>query len=118
MALLIAYNSTVINADEHSRENATIFAYGVSTARVTRDMMIEALLTGVLGTAVGLAAGYAVLRWVVEGMPATMPDVGTLVTLRPLTYVLAGLTGTIIVSLLTLKRLKTTDIPSTLRVVD
>ena len=54
-------------------------------------------------------------------MPATMPDVGTLVTLRPSTYVLAGLTGTIIVSLaplLTLKRLRKTDIPSMLRVVE
>ena len=36
MALLIAFNATAINADERARENATMFAYGVSVARVRR----------------------------------------------------------------------------------
>ena len=57
MALLIAFNATAINADERARENATMFAYGVSVARVLRGSMIEALLIGVLGTAVGIVAG-------------------------------------------------------------
>ena len=122
MALLIAFNSTTINADERARENATMFAYGVSVSRVTRDSMVEALLTGVVGTGVGIGAGYGVLRWVVEGiMPTTMPDVGMRVALYPTTYAIAALAGVVIVTLaplLGLRRLRHTDIPATLRVVE
>jgi putative ABC transport system permease protein len=122
MALLIAFNSTAINADERARENATMFAYGVPTGRVTSATMIEALVTGALGTAIGIAAGYGVLRWVIDTtMPTTMPDVGTLTSIGPGTYALAILTGTIVVTLtplLTLRRLRRTDIPATLRVVE
>lgn len=122
MALLIAFNATAINADERAREHATMFAYGVSTGRVTRAGMIEALLIGALGTAVGIAGGYGVLRWVVETtMPTTMPDVGTLIRIGAGTYVLAILTGTVVVALaplLTLRRLRRTDVPAALRVVE
>ncbi|MBS1868388.1 MAG: FtsX-like permease family protein [Actinobacteria bacterium] len=122
MALLIAFNSTAINADERARENATMFAYGVPTGRVTRASMIEALITGMLGTALGIAAGYGVLRWVIDTtMPTTMPDIGTLTSIGAGTYALAILTGTVIVTLaplLTLRRLRRTDIPATLRVVE
>jgi putative ABC transport system permease protein len=122
MALLIAYNSTSINADERARENATMLAYGVGSSRVTIGTMLEALITGALGTLVGVAAGYGLLRWIIEvNMPATMPDVGTLVAIRPFTYVLAAVTGIAIVGLtplLAVHRLRRTDIPSTLRVVE
>ncbi|HEX4806423.1 MAG TPA: FtsX-like permease family protein, partial [Conexibacter sp.] len=122
MALLIAFNSTAINADERAREHATMFAYGVPTARVTGAGMAEALVTGVLGTLLGTAAGYGVLRWVLDTtMPTTMPDVGALTAIGSGTYALALLTGTAIVALaplLTLRRLRRTDIPAALRVVE
>jgi putative ABC transport system permease protein len=122
MALLIAFLSTAINADERARENATMFAYGVPAGRVTAGSVLESFVTGVLGTVVGIAAGYGLLSWVVnEVMPTTMPDVGTLTGLYPFTVVLAVLTGTVIVALaplLALRSLRHTDIPSTLRVVE
>jgi len=122
MALLIAFNSTAINADERAREHATMFANGVPTGRVTRAGMTEALITGALGTLLGVAAGYGVLRWVLDTtMPTTMPDVGTLTAIGAGTYALAILTGTAIVTLaplLTLRRLRRTDIPAALRVVE
>jgi len=122
MALLIAFNSTAINAEERAREHATMFAYGVPTGRVTRAGMTEALITGGLGTLLGIAAGYGVLRWVLDTtMPTTMPDVGSLTAIGSGTYLLAILTGTVIVALaplLTLRRLRRTDIPATLRVVE
>jgi putative ABC transport system permease protein len=122
MALLIAFNATAINAEERAREHATMFAYGVPTGRVTRAGMIEALIIGALGTLLGIAAGYGVLRWVIETtMPTTMPDVGALTAIGAGTYLLALLTGTVIVTLaplLTLQRLRRTDIPATLRVVE
>jgi putative ABC transport system permease protein len=122
MALLIAFNATAINADERAREHATMFAYGVTVARVVRGSVAEAVMIGALGTAVGIAGGRAVLSWIVnENMPETMPDIGTLVAVAPLTYALAVAAGTVVVAaapLLTMRRLRGTDIPATLRVVE
>ena len=115
MPLLIAYNSAAINAEEH----ATMFAYGVPAARVMRGNVIEALLAGVLATAIGIAAGFAILRWMVDvSMANTMPDLGTLVSITVLTYALAVLAGTVSVPLAPLLTLRRTDIPSALRVVE
>ena len=95
MALLIAFNATAINADERAREHATMFAYGVTVARVMRGSVAEGLIIGALGTAVGIAAGHGVLSWIVnENMPETMPDIGTLIAVAPLSYVLAVIAGT------------------------
>ena len=122
MALLIAFNATAINADERAREHATMFAYGVSVARVVRGSVAEALIIGGLGTAVGIAVGHSVLSWIVnENMPETMPDIGTLIAVAPLTYALATAAGTLVVAaapLLTVRKLRRTDIPATLRVVE
>ena len=122
MALLIAFNATAINADERARENATMFAYGIPVSRVVRGEIAEGVIIGALGTVAGIAAGRAVLSWVVGGsMAETMPDIGTLVTVAPLTYALAILAGTVVVAaapLLTVRRLRRTDVPATLRVVE
>jgi putative ABC transport system permease protein len=122
MALLIAFNATAINADERAREHATMFAYGVTVARVIRGSVAEAVMIGALGTAIGIAGGRAVLGWIVhENMPETMPDIGTLVAVVPTTYALAVAAGTVVVAaapLLTLRKLRRTDIPATLRVVE
>jgi hypothetical protein len=79
-------------------------------------------MIGALGTAIGIAGGRAVLSWIVnENMPETMPDIGTLVAVAPLTYALAVVAGTVVVAaapLLTMSRLRRTDIPATLRVVE
>jgi hypothetical protein len=67
-------------------------------------------------------AGRLLLAWIVNGsMPETMPDVGMLIAVAPPTYALAVLAGTVVVAaapLLTLRRLRSTDIPTTLRVVE
>jgi putative ABC transport system permease protein len=122
MSFLIAYNSAAINAEERTREHATLFAYGVRTASVIRGNAIEALLTGLLATAVGIGAGYAILRLMVDAsMRNTMPDLGTIISISAITYALAMLAGVVSVTLaplLTLRRLRHTDIPSALRVVE
>ena len=122
MALLIAYNAAAINAEERTRETATMFAYGMRPADVIRGNVLEALLIGALATMLGVAAGYAILRWVIEvSMRGTMPDLGILISISATTYGLAALAGILAVSLaplLTLRRLKRTDIPSALRVVE
>ncbi|HEX8714026.1 MAG TPA: FtsX-like permease family protein, partial [Solirubrobacteraceae bacterium] len=122
MALLIAYNSAAINAEERMREHATLFAYGVDVGRVLRGNVVEALLIGLLATTIGVGAGYAILRLMIDvSMRETMPDLGMIVSISAATYGLATLAGVVSVSLaplLTLRRLRRTDIPSALRVVE
>ena len=122
MSLLIAFNAAAINSDERARENATMFAYGVPVDRVVRGGMTEALFIGVLGTGVGLIAGRALLGWIINtNMRETMPDIGGLISVGPSTYVLAVIAGVVVVALaplLTLRRLRRTDMSSTLRVVE
>jgi putative ABC transport system permease protein len=122
MSLLIAFNAAAINADERAREHATMFAYGVTVDRVVRGGMTEALMIGVLGTAVGLIAGRALLGWIINtNMRDTMPDIAGLISVGPTTYVLAVVAGIVVVALaplLTLRRLRHTDMSATLRVVE
>jgi putative ABC transport system permease protein len=49
LALLIAFNTTSINADERAREYATMAAYGVPVRTVVRISMVESVLVGILG---------------------------------------------------------------------
>jgi putative ABC transport system permease protein len=122
MALLMAYNSAAINADEHTREHATMFACGVTPARVLRGNLTAALITGLLATAIGLAVGYGILLWIIGvSMRNTMPDLGSLVSISAPTFALAALAGIVSVALaplLTRRRLGRTDIPSALRVLE
>jgi putative ABC transport system permease protein len=122
MALLIAYNAAAINAEERTRETATMFAYGIRPGIVVWGNVLEALLIGALATILGVAAGYAILRWVIDiSMRSTMPDLGILVSVSAGTYGLAALAGIFSVGaapLLTLRRLRRTDVPSALRVVE
>jgi putative ABC transport system permease protein len=121
MALLIAYNSAAINAEERTREHATLFAYGISARRIVRGNMAEALFTGLLATLVGVAAGYGILRWIAMTWRDTMPDLGLLISISGATFGLAALAGIVSVTLaplLTFNRLRRTDIPSALRVVE
>lgn len=86
LALLIAFNSTSITVDERAREHATMFAYGVPVRTILRMSVIESVLTGLLGTAAGIGAGYVVLRWIVEHlMPSTLPEIGMHAFLAPTT---------------------------------
>ena len=122
MALLIAYNAAAINAEERTRETATLFAYGIRPGSVIAGNVLEALLIGALATLVGVAAGYGILRWIIDiSMRETMPDLGTLVSVSAATYALAALAGIVSVALaplFTLRRLSRTDVPSALRVVE
>jgi putative ABC transport system permease protein len=122
MALLIAYNAAAINAEERNRETATMFAYGIGPRSVIGGNILEALLIGTVATIVGIVVGYGILRWIIDGsMRSTMPDLDVLTSISATTYVLAASAGIVSVSLaplLTLRRLKRTDVPSALRVVE
>ena len=122
LALLIAFNSTAINMDERARENATMFAYGLPAGRVLLVSVVESLIIGVLGTIVGIAAGRLLLEWLLRVLlPSTFPDIGMVIALSADTLVTAVLFGAVAVAaapVLTFRRLRRMDIPSTLRVME
>jgi len=122
LALLIAFNSTAINMDERARENATMFAFGLPVRRVLLVSVVESLLIGAFGTVVGVLAGRGLLEWLIRVLlPSTFPDIGVGVHLSASTLLLAVGFGVVAVStapLLTLRRLRRMDIPSTLRVME
>jgi putative ABC transport system permease protein len=122
LALLIAYNAASINSDERRRDHATLFAFGLPLRRVLRMDLVEGVLIGTLGTAVGIVAGRAVLGWVTTAlMGNTMPGLGLNVAISTSTIATAVTLGVVAVAaapLLTVRRLRRMDIPGTLRVVE
>ncbi len=122
LALLIAFNTASINADDRARDHATMFAFGLPVRSVAALEVAESLLVGVLGTAIGLGAGWLLLHWMVTSLlPETVPDLGIVTSLAGGTILLALVMGVVVVALaplLVLRRLVRMDIPSTLRVVE
>ncbi len=122
MALLIAFNATSINMDERARENATLFAFGLPVHRVVLVAVTESVVIGVIGTLTGVVAGRVLLAWLIQVIvPESLPDIGVVTYLSGRTVATAVVLGVVAVAvapLLTIRRLRRMDIPSTLRVVE
>ncbi len=122
LALLIAFNSTSINAEERARENATMFAFGLPTRSVLAMAIAESLIKGVLATLLGIGLGLVLIGWVFYAfLPDVLPDIAGSISLSTATFTSAALVGIVasgLAPLLTLRRLRRMDIPSTLRVVE
>lgn len=122
MAFLIAFNSTSINLDERVREIATMFAFGLPVRTVIRMQVVENFITGLFGTLLGIAVGYGVLIWIVNGQVAEMiPEIHFATAISTSTVIAAGVLGIVVVSLtplLSIRRMWTMDIPSKLRVME
>lgn len=122
LAVLIAFNSASINADERSREYATMFAFGMPVRTAVRLAVEESLLTGIAGTAVGIGVGLVVVQWMLKSLISqTLPDLELSVSIAAQTLLTVALLGIVVVALaplLTARRLRRIDIPATLRVVE
>jgi putative ABC transport system permease protein len=122
LGLLVAFTSASVSIDERRREYATMFAIGLPPRAGLRVAMVESLTTGLLGTLVGLAAGFAVTAWTVERLlSTTFPDLGihaTLTAASVLTTLVTGIGAVTLAPLLTFRRMRRMDIPSTLRVME
>ena len=122
LALLIAYNATSINADERARERATLFAFGLPVRRVMAIEIVEGLIYGLLGTAIGIGLGAVVVNWVASSViSTTMPELGMKVIISGttiLTAVLLGVVAVAVAPLLTLRRMRRMNVPGTLRIVE
>ena len=122
LALLIAFNSASINADERARDHATMFAFGLPTPKVLRMNIVESGVVGVLGTLVGLGVGWLLLDWLVQSLiPETFPDLSITTFVATRTLLVALVLGVAVVALapvFTYRKLRRMDISSTLRVME
>jgi putative ABC transport system permease protein len=122
LALLIAFNSSSISADERAREHATMFAYGVPVGRVLVNTVVESVIVGALGTAIGIGLGHAIVGYITRFMlPGTLPDVAidpAVSTTTIWSAVVLGIVAVSIAPLFTVRRMRRMDIPATLRVVE
>lgn len=122
LALLIAFNTTTIGVDERAREHATMLAFGLPPRTVLGMTTVETVVVGVIGTAVGVLGGYALLRWMTATtIPSVLPEIGITAALSARTVAQALLLGVVTVAIapvFTLRRTRRMDIPSTLRVME
>ena len=121
LAMLIAFNSASISADERTREHATMFAFGLPPRVVMTMAMAENAVIGLAGTLLGLAGGYAALAYIVSGFEQVTPDLLVEPTLSVTTVVVTLALGVLVVALAPLfgvRRELRMDIPAALRVVE
>ena len=122
LALLIAYNTASINMDERRREHATMLAYGLPARTILGMAMTESAILGVISTLFGLAGGYLMLQWVATVlMPNAFPDLGLEVVFNPgslITVMVLSVIAVAVAPVFTIFKLRKTDIPSTLRVME
>lgn len=122
LAFLVAFNASNIGADERAREHATMFAFGIRLRRVALMSVAESLLLGLVGVGLGLGFGAALLRWILDTIfPAAVPDLAVFQTITTSSYLLTvviGLGAAAVAPLLNLRRLRTMNIPDTLRYVE
>ncbi|WP_419842920.1 FtsX-like permease family protein [Candidatus Poriferisodalis sp.] len=122
LLLLIAFNAANINVDERARDHATMFAYGVPVRRVIANLSVEGLLLCAAAILLGVLLGYALLVWmVVYLLPAAIPEIGAIVSIRPwemALYLAVALVAVALAPVFSLRKLKNMFIPGKLRVME
>ncbi|MCE7884794.1 MAG: ABC transporter permease [Actinobacteria bacterium ATB1] len=122
LVLLIAFNSTSINIDERTREHATMFAFGLPIRTVLRLTISENAVIGLLGTTVGLVLGVVLLGTFLSArITELIPDLAFEVQVSASTIATTFVTGVLVVALaplLSIRRLRRLNLPSTLRVME
>lgn len=121
LAMLIAFNTAGISADERTREHATMLAFGLPPRVVTGMAVAENALIGLLGTLAGLAGGYAGLSYIVSGFDQVTPELllePTLSASTVATTLALGISVVALAPLLGIRRERRMDIPAALRVVE
>jgi putative ABC transport system permease protein len=84
--------------------------------------VVESLIIGIVSTALGLLAGWLLLRLIIAiRIPETLPDIDVPPTIAPATIVLTvvlGVGAVALAPLLTWRRLRRMDIPAALKVYE
>jgi putative ABC transport system permease protein len=93
----VIYNVFSITAAQRQRENALLRAVGARRAQVTRAMLLESVVVGILGSLLGLIAGVGVsaaLKGFLGALGVEFPS--TSLQLLPRTIVLTIVVGTFV----------------------
>lgn len=122
LMFLIAFNSASVAFDERSRDHATMMAFGVPRRRILVSSMTESGAIGVLATILGALGGFAFVRLAVRtNIEETVPDIALDYVVTPTLLAGVAALGIIVVALaplLTIRKLRRLDVPSTLRVME
>jgi putative ABC transport system permease protein len=122
LAVLMAFNSASISFEERQREHATMFAYGVRVRKALRMAIVENFVIGLVATVIGFGGGLWMLWWVVNVTAAeTMPDIGLVMEISPMTLVTViglGILAVALAPVFTVRRMRRMDLPGTLRVME
>ncbi len=81
-------NLLLVRAEARQQELAIRAALGAGWARLAKELLLESLLLGVLGGALGVGVAYAALRLLVWIRPASLPRLDE-ITIDPSVFVFA-----------------------------
>ncbi|HSB85114.1 MAG TPA: FtsX-like permease family protein [Ilumatobacteraceae bacterium] len=97
VACFVIYNVFSITAAQRQRENALLRAVGAQRAQITRAMLIESVVVGIVGSLLGLVAGIGVSSALKSFLGAIGVDFpSTTLQLLPRTIVLTIVVGVIV----------------------
>jgi putative ABC transport system permease protein len=97
VACFVIYNVFSITAAQRQRENALLRAVGAHRGQITRAMLLESVVVGLLGSLLGLVAGVGVsaaLKGFLGALGVEFPSTG--LQLLPRTIVLTIVLGTLV----------------------
>lgn len=88
---------------------------------MTRMQMLENVLIGIVGTALGLVGGWGILQAVFSMEMVELEEIKFIITISASTVLMAIGVGVVVVALtplLSIRKMRKMDIPSTLRVME
>lgn len=104
----VIYNVFSISAAQRQKENALLRAIGASKRQVTGAMLIEAMVVGVVGSAIGLVSGIGLSRGLsalLKSFGIDLPSTGLVVsTSTIISTLIIGLLVTVLSSFLPARR--------------
>ena len=97
VACFVIYNVFSITAAQRRREDALLPAVGADRGQISRAMLLEAIVVGMVGSLLGLVAGFGVstaLKFFLSALGAEFPS--TTLQLLPRTVILVMVLGTLV----------------------
>ena len=104
----VIYNVFSISAAQRQRENALLRAIGASRKQITRAMLIEAIVVGLVGSIIGVVAGIGLsvsLTALLRALNIDLPSSGLVVSQNTVTStIVIGLIVTVLSAILPARR--------------